>query len=203
MLRLIVIVALLFVASTTFAQQRDSIRSIDFANFRYHGSIGLFPTAEYPTKSFTLRHGKSGDWRKGMTFEKVVFGDITRDGIEEAIVRLSVNTDGSAAVDHVYIFTMRRNKPTFLWGFEGGDRAWGGLRHAYAEKGELVIELFGRGSRIGRELGPTESVGLCCPRSFTRARYRWHNGRFRRRGTLEILPNPLASSTCPTCLSAS
>ena len=200
MARLIIIVALLFATGATFAQGRHSIRSIDFANFHYHGSIGLFPTAEYPTKSFTLRRGKSGDWQEGMTLRRVVYGDVTGDSVDEAIVTLSVNTAGSAAVDHVYIFTLRHNRPTFLWGFEGGDRAWGGLRRAYAENGKLVIELFGRGTYIGGTLGRTEPVGLCCPQSITVARYAWRDGQFRRDSDLEILPNPRAKTNCPTCL---
>jgi hypothetical protein len=103
----------------------------------------------------------------------------------------------------VYIFTLRNNRPKFLWGFEGGDRAWGGLRRAYVQDGELVIELFGRGTYIGGELLSTEPAGLCCPRSFTRTHYRWRKGRFRQRGKMEILPNPMATTNCPTCLPAS
>jgi len=190
--------------TAAFSLRADpSIRSIDFANFAYHGSIGLFPTAEYPTKSFTLRNGKSGDWHQGMTLVKVAYADITNDGVEEGIVTLAVNTEGSAAVNHVYVYTFKKNQPKFLWGFEAGDRAWGGLRQAYAQDGELVIELFGRGTHIGAELGSTEPVGLCCPRSFTRTHYRWRKARFRQRGKREILPNPTAATNCPTCLPVS
>jgi hypothetical protein len=203
MAKLSIIVALLIVfsfpATEVFSQRAESSsHTIDFANF--HGSIGLFRAVEYPTRSFTLRAGKFGDWQKGMTLRRVVYGDVTGDGIDEAIVTLAVNTAGSAAVDHVYIFTLRDNRPRFLWGFEGGDRAWGGLRQAYTENGELVVELFGRGTHIGGDLGSTEPVGLCCPQSMTRARYRWHAGRFHRYAGLEILPNPGAKTNCPTCL---
>jgi hypothetical protein len=200
---MLLIAVLVSVTAASSQRAAPSIRSTDFANFAYHGSIGLFPTAEYPTKSFTLRNGKSGDWRQGMTLVKVVYGDVTNDGVEEGIVTLAVNTEGSAAVNHVYVYTFKNNRPKFLWGFEAGDRAWGGLRQAYTQDGELVIDLFGRGTHIGAELSSTEPVGLCCPRSFTRTHYRWRNARFRHRGKMEILPNPTAATNCPTCLPSS
>ena len=77
-----------------------------------------------------------------MTLRKIVYGDVTGDGSEEAIVTFDVNTDGNAGVDQVYIYTLKNHGPRFLWGFEGGDRAEGGLRQAYADHSELVIELL-------------------------------------------------------------
>jgi len=184
----------------TSKQSVASIREIDFANFRYAGTIGRFPAGYGPTKAFTLKGGKVGDWRDGFTLRKIVFGDVTGDGIEEAIITLDVNTDGNAGVDQVYIYGLKFNRPRFLWGFEGGDRADGGLRQAYAENGQLVIELWGRGTQIGGYIGSTESVGLCCPKSFTRTRYHFRNGRFMKRGKMEILENPAFKTNCPTCM---
>jgi hypothetical protein len=168
------------------ADQSDSIRAVDFANFKHPGSRGLFRADEYPTDDFTLRGGESGTPGAGMKLEGVGYGDVTGDGREEAFVTLLVRTDGTAGVHHVYVYTPRRGRPRFLWGFESGDRAWGGLRRVYAERGRLVVELYGRGTHPGGDLGSTEPVGLCCPRSFTRARYRWRRGAFRREGRLEV-----------------
>lgn len=194
------IILTLMLSAAAFAHKADSIRSIDFSNFTYPGSRALFPTPEYETTKFTLRQGKSGDWRWGMTLWKVVYGDVTGDGIEEAIVILSVNTDGSAAVNHVYIYTLNKQRPKFLWGFESGDRAWGGLRKVYAKDGGLVIELWGKGTRLGGDLVGSEFTGLCCPKSFTRSYYQWQDGSFRQKGEAEILSNPMAGTNCYTCL---
>ena len=60
-----------------------------------------------------------------------------------------------------------------------GDRANGGLRKVDAENGELVIERY----------SPKESRGACCPKYFTRHRYELQQGRFREKGTAEMLPN--------------
>ena len=168
----------------------SSIRQIDFSNFTYQGSNGLFPTAEYETEIFTLRNGKSEQTEEqyGMQLAPVEYGDVTGDNTEEAIISFQVLTEGSAGVNHVYIYTLKENNPIFLWGFESGDRASGGLNRAYAEGGKLVVELFGRGTQVGGDLGMTEPVGYCCPRSFTRTRYQWLNNHFKQSGEIEILP---------------
>ena len=204
MRKLLLILILALPISGGFSQNKVwSIRTIDFANFHYHGSKGLFRAVEHPTDAFTLRNGKFGNWQNGMTLKRVVYGDVTGDVVDEAIVTLFANTEGSAAITHVYIFTLQHDRPTVLWGFEGGDRAWGGLRQAYAQNGQLIVELFGRGTYIGGNLGSTEPVGLCCPQTFTRAHYIWRNGHFQLVGNLEVLPNPAAKTNCPTCMPGS
>jgi hypothetical protein len=106
-------IAVILVASNAFAQRSESpIRKIDFANFRFVGSIGHFRAEAYPRKSFTLRDGKFCDWRDGMTLRKLLYGDVTGDGAEEAIITFAVDTDGSAGVDQVYIYTMKNGHPT-------------------------------------------------------------------------------------------
>ena len=178
-------------------QPRPPVRAVDFSNFKYPGSRGHFPTVEYETEGFTLRRGRSEETPKqyGMRLMEVSYGDVTGDGVEEAIIVLGVETEGSAGVSHVYIYTPESGRPKFLWGFESGDRAWGGLKRVYAEGGGLVVELYGRGTQVGGSLGSTESVGLCCPRSFTRTRYRWQRGSFRQQGEMEILPIPEQSGS--------
>jgi hypothetical protein len=193
-----VLIITLFFSQASFTQQRSSsIRSIDFANFKYPGSRGLFPTVEYETESFILHKGKAKETPKqyGMTLVEISYGDVTGDGIEEAMINLNVETDGSAGVNHVYIYRLEGGKPKFLWGFESGDRAWGGLKQVYADGGYLVVELYGRGTQVEGNLNSSESVGLCCPRSFTRTRYQWRGNRFRQYGEFEILPVPERSGS--------
>lgn len=199
---LAIITFLLIFGLSIFAQKSTSIRSIDFENFTYPGSQGHFSAPEYETTIFKLKNGK---YKKkdevGMVLERVVYGDVTGDGVEEAIIVLYVENDGgSAVVHHVYIYAIKDNLPKFLWGFEGGDRAWGGLRKVYAKDGGLVIELWGKDTRLGRNLVSTEATGLCCPLSFTRSFFAWQEGTFIPRGKAEMLPNPMANTQCPICL---
>lgn len=191
----------LFVAQTNY-REVQSIRSIDFTNFTYPGkTFGEYETP-YPEQEFALRNREYGDWRYGLTMERTIYGDATGDGEEEAILVFSQNTDGSAANHSVYIYTLENKQPKLLWAFMTGDRANGGLRRVSAEGGRLVVELFGKETRIEEESASytTEFSGLCCPESFTLTHYQWIEGRFQQVGEMDVQPNPAASSDCPTCL---
>jgi hypothetical protein len=104
------------------------------------------------------------------------------------MMMLGIENRGSAIPEIVYIFTLATGRPKLLWSFETGDRADGGFRNVYADRGELVIELYGKDRIIGSNLYRGEE-GLCCPSSFTRARYEWRGNRFHLKGTPEVLPN--------------
>jgi hypothetical protein len=116
------------------------------------------------------------------------YGDVTGDGIEEAMMVLGIETRGSGIPEIVYIFTVANGHPKLLWSFETGDRADGGFRNVYADNCELVVELYGRDRIIGTNLYRGEE-GLCCPSSFTRAHYEWRGNQFGLKGQPEVLPN--------------
>ena len=183
-----IILVLLFSVGV-FAQKVDSIRAIDFSNFTYPAY-----------QQFTLKNGKFGVMEDGMTLWKVVYGDVTGDGVEEAIVILNMDLAGSALMHRVYIYTLKNRLPKLILAFTSGDRAWGGLRKIYAKNGGLLVELFGKGTRFNKDLIGTDDTGLCCPKSFTRTFYQWHRGRFRQKGEVRVLPNPMVGTRCPTCL---
>jgi hypothetical protein len=165
------------------------IRSVDFADFTY----SWLPDLGDPKKGFTLQGGKLAETRDakggvdemGVSLESIAYGDVTGDGVEEAIVILSMITGGSSIPHAIYIFTLQSGKPKLLWAFSTGDRAGGGLRRVYAENSELVIERY----------SPVESKGDCCPTQFTRARYRWQGNHFQQEGKEETLPNPEGHSS--------
>jgi hypothetical protein len=182
-------------APGVLAQRRaESIRSVDFRNFTYP-RVGE-QRSYIRRKTFTLKNGKYAEHEieDGMSFGDVVYGDVTGDGKEEAIVVLGVQTRGTAIPNCVYIYTLRNSRPVLLWGFMTGDRADGGLRRVYVQGRDLAIELYGKGTRIGGKLYGTEQVGACCAKSVTRTRYRWRDGKFRRVGASEVFPNPAENS---------
>jgi len=179
-----ILVVALLTSRFAFSQQHSSnIHSVDFANFTYHWIADL----GNPKKTFTLKNGELPATRNerglidkmGVFLQGVKYGDVTGDGVEEAIVSLSIQTGGSAIPGIIYIYTLRKNRPMLLWSRSTGDRADGGLRDVYAENGQLVVEL---NSSIG-------SRGDCCPTRFTRTRYEWRAGRFRQKRK-ETLPIP-------------
>jgi hypothetical protein len=155
------------------------IRSVDFNNVAFPH----YP--EYTDRAKKYVTLKAGDGGPAM----LNYGDVTGDGLEEAMMMLGIEGRGSAIPEIVYIFGLDNAKPKLLWSFETGDRADGGLRQVYADHGELVVELFGKDRVIGTNLYRGDE-GLCCPSSFTRARYEWRGNKFELKGTAEVLPNP-------------
>ncbi len=156
----------------------QTIRDIDFRNFRYPWPKELVDPTN-PKRTFQLKNGELPATRTpdGMINEmggflgKVVYGDVTGDGAEEAIIYLGIQTGGSATPGAVYIYAVKGNQTKLLWHFSTGDRADNGFRRAYAQNGDLVVELN----------SPIEKRGDCCPTRFTRTRYAWQGNRFRRK----------------------
>lgn len=178
--RIIILTVTLLSPHAALPQRRvQSIRSIDFANFTYP-RVG--EQRDYVRRrTFTLRDGKypEHEVEDGMHFLRVVYGDVTGDGAEEAIVVLGVETRGSAIPSCVYIYTLRNRRLSLLWGFLTGDRSDGGLHKIYAENGELVVELYGPKRRW---------EGAAQLMRFTRRRYVWRDNRFRQKGRKEVIP---------------
>jgi hypothetical protein len=148
------------------------MRSVDFENFTYPeiGSRG----------TFTLKNGDEPTEDDPRSVVDVVYGDVTADGVEDAMVVQSRSVRGSAIPYYVYVYGLERNKPRLLWSFYAGERGDGGLRQISADRGEMVIELYGRDRVVnGGTSSDEDNIGVCCPRFFTRSRYEWHDGRFR------------------------
>ncbi|HEV7699963.1 MAG TPA: hypothetical protein VGO43_07025 [Pyrinomonadaceae bacterium] len=152
---------------------------MDFANFTYVWPSELVDAVKAKRK-FTLTGGKLKPRKQqmGVSLGKVKYSDVTGDGIEEAIVSMSIQTGGSAIPGMVYVYSLRSGRPSVLWYFSTGDRADGGLRNIYSEKTNLVVELFGP-KKKGEADGQLKR--------FTRTRYVWQNGRFRRKTPKKII----------------
>jgi len=174
------------VAAIDYSEVR-SIRKIDFRNFTYPGTTIGGKSNYYPETRFTLRDGKYGDWRYGLTLEKVSYGDVTGDSQIEAILNFREDTEGSAGINLVYIFTIETKKPEALWVWESGDRAEGGLRRIYAERGRLVVETYGNGTGLYDWVN-ADNTGLCCPKHFTRTCYEWIDEDFQLAGKMGVFP---------------
>ncbi|MBO0862585.1 MAG: hypothetical protein J2P21_29610 [Chloracidobacterium sp.] len=163
---------------TTANHSLLTIRAIDFNNFTYPWPKDLVDPTSFK-RTFQLKNGELTATRTpdgmidgmGMFLRNVVYGDVTGDGVEEAIINMSIQTGGSAIPGIVYIFSIKGNQPKLLWYFSTGDRADNGFRRAYALNGDLVLELN----------SPIEKKGDCCPTRFTLTRYTWQGKRFRKK----------------------
>jgi hypothetical protein len=185
-----------FAVPQTRTEEQSQIRKIDFKNFEYPAKP-IYSDGEHSFKlrngTFKGRHYAGSTGLEPVYLTQVVYGDVTGDGKEEAILVLFENVRGSAIPYYVYVYTLNSGKPGLLWSFQTGDRGDGGLRQAYAENAELVIDLYGKDTVVNENLEDKEVLGACCPKSFTRSRYKWDGKEFRRQGS-EVLPNPLSNA---------
>ena len=156
--------------------KQSSLRGIDFRNFRYPG---------FWSGSIRLRDGQlereSAHCLSKYSLDEVTYRDLTGDGQEEALVRLSDFTAcGSSGVSHYfYIYTLRYGRLRLLWRFSTGSEGICGLRKFELQKKELLFELYGqchiRGIKFGG--GGVE----CCPTEYTRVRVAWSRHKFRQK----------------------
>jgi len=167
---------------TTPTPTSDSpIRSVDFENFTY-------PNID-AKGTFTLKNGKEPNVDEPRSVIDVIYGDVTADGNEEAIVVQSQSIRGSAIPYFVYVYGVKGNKPKLLWSFFSGDRAQGGLRTVFAENGNLVVELYGENAYVGMSNYDDTAQCAACATHYTRSRYGWQNNRFRRARNLQVIPH--------------
>ncbi len=153
------------------------IRNVDFENFTFpetHGEEfgGLGPTI--------LVDGKNSE--TGADLLEVEYGDVTNDGIEEAIVAVDPYSGGNTSSHLVFIYTPKNTSPRLLWSIETGDRAEGGFKRGFAEDGDLIIELFGadkfENDTWDYRTAEDESGGLCCPTRLTRFHFHFNGSKF-------------------------
>ena len=187
------------------SQLNSPIRQVDFGNFTFpklpsgkcsmkkiHLINGRFDHPDAPPDRVPPKGGSIDCWY--VVLASTNFCDVTGDGEEEAIVTLYAELGGNSSYSDVFIYTLLGGRPVVLWKFMTGDRADGGLRRIYSENGELVIELYGVGTIAGKQLESSEDVGSCCPKHYTRTKYKWDGKHFQQDGKEEVLPNPSGST---------
>src|SRR5947209_4197751 len=112
--------------------QQSLIRQVDFSNFTYPS----LPTGKCSMEQVHLKNGRyeapehvkrklpSEDcWSVAIVYAD--YGDVTGDGIEEAIIVLYAERGGNESSQDVFIYTLQGEHPKLLWKFAVGDRAEG------------------------------------------------------------------------------
>jgi hypothetical protein len=104
-----------------------------------------------------------------------VYGDLTNDGEEEAIVHVGCGASiANFGLNEVFIFTMENGAPHLLarindkrmerdygkYYRSSGDILWSAIKSLQLENGQLVIEKYSEGPH-------------CCPVHITKLRYHW------------------------------
>lgn len=137
------------------------IHSVDFRNFTYKD------VCDTEGKTTTVHDGSyySGDEMDKVYFEirDVVYGDVTGDGSDEALVLTLCNTGGTGQFTDGLLFAMRAGKPQVIATLGVGDRADGGIDRAVITGGRLIVDRFAE-----------DGSGACCPERVETYSYRWN-----------------------------
>jgi hypothetical protein len=144
----------------------QSIRKVDFKNFTYEPYCAGDETEKVTVKNSEFsKETKQEEYTDHFWFkvEPASYGDLNGDNSEEAVIVSFCNTGGTGDFSEGFVFTMKGGKPTLLSRFEGGDRAYGGLRSAKVENGLLVVDR--------NDVG--EAGGACCPEFSVTTKYKW------------------------------
>lgn len=129
------------------AKAEDSIRNINFNNFRYtlkEGGMG-------PSGNITLKQGRYKD-TEGYGFvelNSVTYRDIDGNGVEDALVILGASGGGSGYSTHGYVFTYEH----------------GSVRQIFYQMNFQDIKAYGLGLVI-QQTSPLSTGKLVCPGNF-------------------------------------
>jgi len=173
---------------STVKKTDSSIRKFDFKNFTYP----LTEDQGGKGETFTLKNGKQKQTEDQIeaTLQTIEYGDITNDGSEEAMLSVYPWSGGNCQCYMVFIYTLENKKPKLLWKFDTWDKAEGGFKRAYAEKNELIVELFGdskfEDDKWNFTIPEGKFSGLCCPTVYTKSRFKWNGEKFVVEGTPEL-----------------
>lgn len=165
--------------------QGSSIRDVSFHNFTYQ----WYPKWEYmlsEKKEFTLRDGKmeldAPKWGELAAFEllNIQYGDVTGDGVEEAVITIRIDVMGNSMPYVVFVYTLTDGEPKMLWVHETGDRADKGLRNVLVTDDRLLMVEQYNADKLVSDSGEMIEVGICCPKTFTRSFYKWDKSQFQK-----------------------
>jgi hypothetical protein len=164
---------------------------VDFRNFTYDW-LPADCAAPRGVKSVTLKDGEAEyNYPPGETpdfaaisFVSLSYGDVTGDGVEDAVVILLIDGPGNPRPFGVLVYTIEGGSPKLLWSHTSGGGSMHGLRDAYARDGQLVIEEYNpvTGEVNGKKfyLGSAET--------YTRVSYEW-DGRDFQQARSEVFPH--------------
>ena len=161
--------ACVLAATILAAVSAAGIRTVDFNNFTYPADLLNGSGAR---GTLTLRNGtfafedKANYVKVECGHRKVVYGDLTGDGQDEAVVTLWCSTGGTGFFTEAYVYAMQNGHAKLLTSLAGGDRGDQGIYRVSIANQQLMIV---RGD---------VTEGVCCPDRFTETAYKWNGKSF-------------------------
>jgi hypothetical protein len=153
----------------------QQIRKIDFKNFTYEPECASEDVRKITVKNGEFSSEKQEEGYVDRFYFNVIaisYGDLNGDNSEEAIILTNCNTGGTGQFTEGFVYTLKDGKPALFSRIPGGDRAYGGLRAARVENGQLVVEA--------NDVGP--EGGACCPEFVVTTRYDVSSGKLKQIG---------------------
>ena len=170
-----------------------SIRDVDFKNFGYpfiRDELDSVPVklrwmAGAGAKVVSLSDGRyrfpcDDSPCPLLTMDQIDFVKINGLPETSALVVATYHTGGTATWQYIYVITLRSGKPVVTSWLETGSRAYMGLRHAKADRGDLVLTVN----------DPEKRMGDCCSSGAITYRYRWDGDSFRQIGAPVLEDDP-------------
>lgn len=125
------------------SRELTDIKQVDFRNFAYRADTACFDesrtinTQNGEYKEFGERANKLKFYLK---INNVVYGDLTGDGSDEAIVQVSC--DAGSYINEALIYTLRDNQPMLLTVLDAGHRALGGIISLEVKNSLLLVKRY-------------------------------------------------------------
>jgi len=169
-MKFIILIAVTTLTFAADAAAQANIRSVDFKNFTYPAyCIGETPEKVTVKNGEFYREKQEDGYVDRFSFNvfDIAYGDVTGDGVGDAVILTVCNTGGTGNFSEGYVYSMKAGKPALVARIPGGDRAYGGLRNASVEKGLLIVD--------SNDVG--EEGGACCPQFVITTRYRVTGGK--------------------------
>jgi hypothetical protein len=171
------------------------IRRIDFKNFTFDWYP---PDYDVPPsgKKIVL---KDGEMHTNFSYGKeprefyligAIYGDLTKDGQEEAVVVVGVINSGTARSGMVFVYIIIEDMPKRIGVYETGDRWDYGYNDADVVDGQLMIERY-KPVIIEDKEGQFD---MSQSKVYIRDYYNWNENRFKRVRTEEVPIGPDDSS---------
>ena len=162
-------------AAESAVRSASTVRQIDFSTFSFPAIKELVGTR--PESSIVLRRGATQPQpdlnHDGYSLSRVVYGDFTNDGAEDAAVELKLDhVMGNYAEGLVFIYAIDSAQLKLLAAFGVGTAPT-----IVSDHGNLLIDSDGW----------ADADPHCCPSLISRERYVWQNGTFVRRGTPQLI----------------
>ncbi len=119
-------------------KQSIDIRQVDFRNFTFHADSACIDEKE----PVLVRDGKFRNESKkfDISVTDIIYGDLTGDGQDEAVVRLLCIGISSSRADEAILYTMQAGQPVPISQLDPGHGAFGSIWSIGISNGILTVE---------------------------------------------------------------